>query len=260
MFVAGSLTRRATPQKAVAVLRELDADVVGIPEFGILDRMDTHTKHEIEALGYALYTTAYGDKRYPGYGSALLSRMDETDVEHYSLGDEFRDALVATVTDKKGRKIRICSLYLDDRTDASRVNQISHFVTRLKKSNLPTIVMGDFNTMDERSMMARFVRLSILLMMERAARGYFLTILQRLRMMASGSSLRYLTEHTTLRDLDPKHQLTISAKQAGYEWLPSVRLAKLDWIFASSEFSAQAYRVWRDVGSDHRPVRAELEY
>lgn len=260
MFVAGSLTRRGTPEQAISVLRELDADVVGVPEFGVIDRTTEATRAAITAMGYTLLTTTHNDSRHPGYGSALLSRLPVERQELYALGDDFRQALAATVRTVNGKEIRICSLYLDDRTNASRVREMSHAIEALMRRDMPTIIMGDFNTMSATSMLARFLRLPVMSLVECLTRGHLQSIIARLRMMAHGTALRILHERTNLHDLDTKHHLTISAKQAGFEWLPSIRLAKIDWMFGSPEFTTISYRVWRDVGSDHRPIRAELDY
>ena len=59
-------------------------------------------------------------------------------------------------------------------------------------------------------------------------------------------------------DLDGKLRRTISAKQAGLEWAPKLRLAKIDWIFGSSGLVATKYAIYKDIGSDHRPVIADI--
>lgn len=78
--------------------------------------------------------------------------------------------------------------------------------------------------------------------------------------MAMGTTIAYLLKETTLHDLDTKNRRTISGKQRGLEWIPAVRLAKIDWIFGSKQFRTLSYRIMRDVGSDHRPVLAKIQY
>ena len=54
MFVEGSMTRRASPDDALAVLREVGADIVVVPEFGVFERMSEKTSSAIAALGYTM--------------------------------------------------------------------------------------------------------------------------------------------------------------------------------------------------------------
>jgi hypothetical protein len=75
MFVEGSMTRRASPDDALAVLREVGADIVVVPEFGVFERMSEKTSSAIAALGYTMEQFVYGDERGHGTGLAILSRL-----------------------------------------------------------------------------------------------------------------------------------------------------------------------------------------
>ena len=52
MFVEGTKTRRATSHDAITALRRLNADIVFVPEFGDMSRLNQPTITAIRSLGY----------------------------------------------------------------------------------------------------------------------------------------------------------------------------------------------------------------
>lgn len=262
MFVAGTKTRRAGPHDAVTVLRQLEADIVVIPEFGRLSDLTPETEAAIRRLGYELITLAYDEPRSPGLGFAIASRLPVQRTYVHSLSGSARQALEIVCVDSQGKELHVIGVHLDDRSEAGRMNEmrsLAEVIDRLLRERV--IVMGDFNAMHRDAWFAKLAR-------SRAGRIATVSVLhtltrsmaERVREMAIGSTIEYLLQKTHLHDTDTGRQRTISAKQAGLEWAPAVRLAKIDWIFASSQFHTKHYRVLRDVGSDHRPVVATLEY
>ena len=262
MFVEGSKTRRALPHMALAVLRQLNADVVVIPEFGNIGAVHEETVLAIRSLGYQLSLAAYDDDRSPGIGIAVLSRLPVVSESQHALPETDRPYLELHCRDESGEILRVIGVHLDDRSEDIRMKQIVAVADSVNAhSTLPTLVMGDFNAMHEGSLFARVARSSIAgNLTTRVRHEQLASIAARVHEMAFGTTINYLLEHTSLRDLDTKHRRTISAKQAGLEWAPALKLAKIDWIFASKQLRALNYKVMHDVGSDHRPVVVDLHY
>ncbi|MEO5949078.1 MAG: endonuclease/exonuclease/phosphatase family protein, partial [Candidatus Saccharimonas sp.] len=146
------------------------------------------------------------------------------------------------------------------RSEGGRLLEISAISdvinTRIGKD---VLLLGDFNAMHRDSWFARLARSSVAHhVSKRVTHQLIHSMAERVQEMALGTTVGHLLEHTTLHDLDPGHARTVSGKQAGLEWMPSWRLAKIDWIFGSEGVSTSRYRVMKDVGSDHRPVIADI--
>ncbi len=261
MFVTGSKTRRGTPHDAVAVIKKLDADIVAVPEFGVSGQLSEEIRLSLHALGYQIVETAYEDGPGSMYGMAVLSRLPIVSSRIVRLAD-LRNVIELKVVDVHGQQLYVLAVHLDDRTEDARLQQIEHVVTLVSAHrSTPCLLMGDFNAMAHGSYFAKAARsklgrkLAVTLPHDKLR-----SMATRVNEMALGTTIDYLTKHSHLHDLDPGRKRTISARQQGVEWLPHLRLAKIDWIFGSKEFTTKHYRVMRDVGSDHRPVSAELTY
>jgi endonuclease/exonuclease/phosphatase family metal-dependent hydrolase len=105
MFVEGSMTRRASPDDALAVLREVGADIVVVPEFGVFERMSEKTSSAIAALGYTMEQFVYGDERGHGTGLAILSRLPIESRQRIAM-NEFKGAPEVVVA-REHQNIRI---------------------------------------------------------------------------------------------------------------------------------------------------------
>lgn len=262
MFVRGTKTRRATPHDAIKALKQFDADVVVIPEFGRLEGLEERIRNAIGSLGYQLVEVMYDDaslNENDATAMAVLSRLPVSLVKLHKFGG-VRNAVELRVTVDR-HELRVYGLHLDDKAEATRLLQVEDLAASIAKDpHVPTLALGDFNAMRRSSGFARLSRSRFARHMSRRVRHDLLkAIATRLNEMAIGTTIEYIEKHTHLRNLDPGHQLTISGRQAGLEWMPPVRLAKIDWIFGSHHFKITRYRVHHDVGSDHRPVIADIE-
>lgn len=261
MFVTGSKTRRADRHQALNVVRELDADILFVPEFGNTDKVEPASIAALHALGYQTVVYSYAQDALLGsYGAALLTRLPLASHTLHHFANTGRTFIEAHLTIDDGRPLRIIGLHLDDRSEQLRLEQIAQVVKVINRPHVgETIVLGDFNAMHERSRFARVARSSVAKgIAEKVPHKLARSMSQRVSEMARGTTVRYLLEHTELVDLDGKLRRTISAKQAGFEWAPKLRLAKIDWIFGSKNIHTSSYKVLPDVGSDHRPVLATV--
>lgn len=260
MFVEGTKTRRATPHDALVTLRHLDADIVVIPEFGRLSDLRDEITLSLEALGYEVSLLAYDEPRTPGLGFAILSRLKVVSSQVHDLAGSRRQLLEVVCKDATNTHIRVLGVHLDDRTEEGRLREITAISDVINAhENTPTLLLGDFNAMHRDSRFAKLVRSGLAGRLVRGvAHPLISSMAGRTIEMASGTTIEYIQTHTHLKDMDPGRKRTISSKQAGLEWAPSWRLAKIDWIFGSKHFTTRTYRVLHDVGSDHRPVIASL--
>lgn len=260
------MTRRASPHNALTVLKKLDADIVVVPEFGVSGKVDEAVKVAIHSLGYQIIEAPYTDSTLPPhipnmYEMAVLSRLPlrSHTVHHF---DNSGRAFIEAIIELPGAKdtLRLFGVHLDDKAEQLRLEQMSQLVQLINKGHVgETIVMGDFNAMGNRSLMAKlFGTKAAGAIGERLPSQQLKSISSRVTQMAIGTTIQALLDTTELHDLDSGHHLTISAKQAGLEWAPRLRLAKIDWMFGSKNVSTIKYRVSADVGSDHRPVRASI--
>lgn len=259
MFVVGSMTRRATPNDAVMTLKKLDAAIAVIPEFGIIADIAEQTDVAIRALGYECVTMAYADPRARGSGLAILSRYPIITHEIVRLGEV--KGMVDAQIDVNGTVIHVIGVHLDDRSEEYRLREVSRLVAHIQSLGSATILMmGDFNAMKSTSRFAKVARGQFGRALEQlTAHKKLKSVVARVREMALGTTIEQIEMKTPLRSLDPGLKRTISARQRGLELLPAMRLAKIDWIFGSSNVTTRAYCVFPDVGSDHRPVAADVD-
>jgi len=262
MFVEGTKTRRASPHDAIETLKKLDADVVVVPEFGRLSDLLDEIHTTIEALGYELVTLAYDEPRTPGLGFAIMSRLPIVQTEVHALQDSARQLLEIVCHNEDGARIHIFGAHLDDRSEQGRLTEITAIADIINRHHDEHILLlGDFNAMHKDSWFAKMARSALARhLSRRVSHELIRSMADRVHEMALGTTIEYLLRHTSLHDLDPGRKRTISSKQAGLEWVPSWRLAKIDWIFGSKQFKTVSYHVLPDAGSDHRPVKTVLEY
>lgn len=262
MFVEGTKTRRASPHDALVTLKKLDADIVVVPEFGRLADLLDEIHTTIQALGYELVTIAYDEPRSPGLGFAMMSRLPISQTQVHILKNSARQLLEIVCHDEDGVRIHAFGAHLDDRSEQGRLTEIvaiSEIINRHRDEHI--LLLGDFNAMHKDSWFAKMARSAVARHVSRRVSHVLVrSIADRVQEMALGTTIEYLLRHTSLHDLDPGRKRTISSKQAGLEWAPSWRLAKIDWIFGSKQFKTVSYHVLPDVGSDHRPVKTVIEY
>lgn len=267
MFVEGTRTRRATPHDAVHTIKRLEADVIVVPEFGFYAQLDGTYRNALAAYGYRVIEVPYedntrvDDNKDVELGLAVLTRLPVVSTETHRLGGT-RNCCEVIVRDEQGERLRVIAVHLDDKSEESRLRQADTLADIVNsKPQLPTLVMGDFNAMHTSSKFARMAKTRVFARLSRAipnhAARYYVS---RVHEMALGTTIGYILQMTKLRDLDPSLKRTITPKTYGAEWLPALRVAKIDWIFGTRQFKTRSYRVQRDVGSDHRPVVADLSY
>ena len=261
MFVDGTKTRRGDSHSALSVIRDLAADVVVIPEFGKHEKLTPEIRNTLHYLGYEIIETPYDDDYVPKLALVVLSRLPVHSTSIIRLAN-VRNAIEVVVSDDSGKKIRIFGVHFDDRSEETRLKQAKDLVDAIDKNpDTMTLLMGDFNAMKKQSTFAELARSSFgRYAAQRINHDLLRSMALRVNEMALGTTIEYISQRSSLKDMDPGHRRTVSGKQAGVEWIPKLRIAKIDWIFASPSFQTISYHVWRDVGSDHRPIRAVLKY
>ncbi len=157
--VGAGWPRAARPDRIAAVLREIDADVVGLQEVSTQPgRMDGQLFRIAEAAGYrAVPGGAMRDHR-GDYGNALLLREAPSRVINHPLRDgchgrigkpEPRGALEARVT-LGGRTIRVFATHLG-LSGSERIEQADRLLDALELDNSERddvdaiVVLGDLN-------------------------------------------------------------------------------------------------------------------
>ena len=256
---------RGTPANIIKAIKELDADVLVLPE--------AHSEHSLNDLkscrqqlgqmGYHIYDVPYqddmalrSDTGVSRLSLVLLSRLKIDKLQIIRLAD-VRNALVALAhKDGDNHQFRVIGLHLDDRSETTRLSQIADLSKIINQSELPTIVMGDFNAMHGKDLWpARFLR-------SKPIRFLSHIILPSVSMlaveMARGETLHLLETDTKLSDADIRHQPTTTPKMRKLNWMPSIRLIQIDHIFISKNISLEKFQIASDGGADHRAIIATL--
>ena len=264
--VEGRLTlltnkRRGTPERILDMIEEINADVFILPE-AYVGKPASGVDARLRKMGYEWQDARYderNDKEHPDdVHIRVLSRLKILESQQLRWGD-VRGLLSVTIQDPiLGQKVRFIATHLDERSDERRLAQLMDAVDFISSNPLPTVMLGDFNAMhdDRRSRLLRnrVVRSVLSVIPGKNARRRAVQLLE----MASGNALKFLESKTNLRDIDIQHRLTTTPKLREMEWMPSLRLAQIDHIFVTPEIKATDFKVWKDGGSDHRAISANI--
>jgi endonuclease/exonuclease/phosphatase family metal-dependent hydrolase len=145
------LDRRRDVARIIQILREIDADVIGLQEVE-----SRHGRSEVDqaeqfaaALGMACIEGPLLHHAQRGwYGNALLTRLEVQAVRRVlfdSCGREARGAIVCDLATVDGTCWRVMTTHLDLRSRHRR-RQFATLLDQLVPSpRQPTVLMGDFN-------------------------------------------------------------------------------------------------------------------
>lgn len=255
--------KRGSPDQITNSIRKIDADVLVLLEAHSENSLDNlESVQQLADMGYRLFSVPYQDdlaSRSDTYthqlSLMLLSRLPIDSFKTIRLGDT-RNALIATMQDKSKQPFRIIGLHLDDRSESTRLRQVQDLSKIIYESQLPTIVVGDFNAMHGEDLWpAKLLRSKSSQLL---ANFILPNITLRTIEMARGETLKLLQINTGLRDVDTKHRPTTTPKMRGLEWMPSIRLIQIDHIFVSNNIKVNRFKIAHDGGSDHRAITANL--
>lgn len=256
---------RGSPSHILKGIAALDADVIVLPEAYNGTRAAKDVETALKSLGYEWIETPYDDpdreEEIALYGKShirILSRIGFVSKEIVRFGG-IRNLPVATVIDPdSGELVRIIGVHLEDRSEARRQKQIDDIVSFIKHVPAHTIALGDFNAMWTGIPAFLLGSLVTSLFARLLPSGDLPSELSRLREMAKGTTMRRLRDEAGLHDADSRHRATVTPKKRNFPYLPSVRLCQLDHILFSSTLRATEFTIYKDRGSDHRAISAEV--
>lgn len=253
---------RGTTRHILQNIAALDADVLVLPEFYV-DEIESGARAKLKALGYEIFETPYKDvgRDYKKWGPSaigILSRLPIKNVRFIRPGN-VRNLIVCEVADQKtGKWLRVIATHLDDRSESQRLKQVNELVEIINETNMPTVMLGDFNAMWHagrgRLLASRSARFAARQLPHEELRG----VAVRATDMATGKVLSILTTQTNLRDADTRHRPTTTPKLRDALFLPSIRLIQIDHMLVSPEITVSGFKIGRDGGSDHRSISARL--
>ncbi len=143
--------RRRVPERVLAVIGELDADVVALQEADkrLRDRPSALPADLLAAHGYRAVDLGGGARSIGWHGNAILVRSDAR-VENCRPLDlptlEPRGAVMADVDFGQGRRLRVVGMHLD-LSGLWRRRQVRALLAHVAacEESLPTVLMGDMN-------------------------------------------------------------------------------------------------------------------
>lgn len=140
---------RHDTDRCLRVIRELDADVIGLQEVTVPhhDEHDVMEEHLAESTGMRVVFGPTMLRAESSFGNVLLHRHDALDVRHHDLtvaGREPRGA-IETLFRLQEHSVRVVTTHLGLRASERR-KQIPHLLEILNRPAAPyTLLMGDFN-------------------------------------------------------------------------------------------------------------------
>lgn len=143
------LDRREDPKRVIDVIREADADIVGLQEVHSDDALDRDFLHMLETLPYK--SVLYGKtmrKPSADYGNLLLLRKPPENVERIELPNKRGEPRGAIIADTRhcGQALRVIVTHLDLGI-AERNRQAAALLEHLPPPGGDTtcVLMGDLN-------------------------------------------------------------------------------------------------------------------
>lgn len=139
--------RRLDVERIVAVLCEIDADVIALQEVTPLSLEEGVLRHARDALLMHVAPSHTLRKRDADYGNALLSRhplREVTSIDLSVAAREPRNAIDARL-DVDGHELRVVATHLGLRPSERRL-QVQRILAAFEQAPLgPTVLMGDVN-------------------------------------------------------------------------------------------------------------------
>lgn len=263
-LTARAHSSRGTPLHILEEIKKLDADILVLPE-AYSKKPEVGVDDYLRELGYVWHDARYDERTRPGESIdtndlylRVLSRFPFIETKPLRWNNE-RNTVSVTIQDPETKlPIRVIAVHLDDRTEKSRLCQIDEAITYVNSSDLPTVMLGDFNAMHT-SLGAKILSSRIVRVMAAFIPHFqFRIMATRLSEMALGATLLRLENETSLREVDVKHRPTATPKMHAVEWMPSICLAQIDHIFVTPNIEASNFHISKDGGSDHRAIFADI--
>ena len=224
------IDRKYSPERIVKVLREIDADVIGLQEVlcnSHLHKRDHQAKFIADALGFDFAVGKNRQIKGADYGNAIISRHPILASRNHDItvsSYEPRGCLLAEIEIVPGRAIHFADLHMGT-SFFERRKQVHKLLAGhvLEDSGITghRIIVGDFNE------------------------------------WTNGVTTRILKSRFNW--VDPKIHLGTSRSFPGY-----MPLLHLDHIYFDSSFSLEAASIHRSrtalVASDHLPIFADFRF
>jgi endonuclease/exonuclease/phosphatase family metal-dependent hydrolase len=253
---------RGSTKHILHELAVLGSDVIFLVESHARDsKPATTVETKLKKWGYSITDVAYeeGIERTPLIPSPnmrLLSKLPIRSIKINRLGN-LRNSIEAEIKDPiTGRTIRFLGIHLDDRSEDLRRIQLNDLIPIINSSKLPTILMGDYNSMHGSTRRAKFLKSRFVWVLKHMVPSKSLrSFVDRAIDMATGSILASLQAETELKDVDVHRRATTTPKLRQHPWLPSVRLIDIDHALVSDDIAIEQFSIGKhDSGSDHRPI------
>lgn len=255
---------RGTAAHILQEIARLDADVLVLPEF-YMDSLPESVADALAKQGYTITETGYGDvgrselerQRWGEMHISIVSRLPVSDAQVIRPAG-LRNLVLCQVTDPRtGQKLRVVAVHLEDRTEAMRVAQANELAEIVRRSSMPTVLLGDFNATWHEGRAKWLTAAPARSLAKRIPHGELRSMAVRAAEMARGEALAILAR-AGLRDADPRHRPTATPKLRFTPYLPSVRLLQIDHMLVPSGIRVSGFTVHADGGSDHRAISAVL--
>lgn len=255
--------KRGNSNQIINMIKSINADIFFLPEAYLEKSLEppVETVSKLKALGYALYHTPYDDnlglRQRTDSQDLSLAILSKIPIEHFKtirLGN-YRNAINVTIKNNS-EHLNIFGIHLDDLNESTRLAQVRDLINEINTSNIPTIVLGDFNAMHghdfwpSKLLRTKFVKL--------ISTFIWPDVFKRVIGMATGDTIKLLETKTNIIDVDSKHRPTTTPKLTGYEWLPSIKLIQIDHIFVSPTIKTSNFKVYADGGADHRAISVDI--
>lgn len=255
---------RGSAEHILEGIEALDADIIILPE-AFLEEPAPGVDDRLAGMGYAVYDMAYGDddrdwsQEFMGKMNYLrvLSRLAISQLEEVAWAGKRRLVSFHVNDPESEDEILVLPTHLDDRSENQRLDQVDDAATYVEKADIPTAMLGDFNAMWHRKRARLFGSRAMRFIASHIPHEGMRNKAVQFTDMATGTTLQRLAD-VGLRDADVRLRPTVTPKMRAAPFMPSVPLGQIDHILVSKELEATDFKVYPDMGSDHRAVAATI--
>lgn len=266
-------TKRAQPEDIVRAISFINPDIMFFPE-AFSNKLDDKVKESLDELGYILVPVPYNHKddgrvwgEFTNLHLLMIYKKEfkkDIRVNTIRLAD-FRNAI--ELVDKKNNLV-VYGVHLDDRLEKVRIEMAKDLKRISSKRKEDILILGDYNAMHKEDWKSKVLRNGLV-------RKSFLAlsrviadkerIIARTLDMALGTALEVLAKNGGFKDIDQKMRSTTTLKMRDREFLPSFRLTQIDHILykfnkkSIKRIDFESYKIYQDLGSDHRAISINLK-
>lgn len=240
----------------IEAVRKLNADFVSLIDTFRWDEIYTVNKLQSMFNYPYVYCINLEDERLKKLGhNNGLTVLTRNKVQSFETLKLFNRNSIKTAISLNDRKVDLFTIYLDDKSEDTRVRQVHSLLQKTNVRN-PTIIMGDLNTFSPKDIPVVVSAIRSFLDSNPSLEAKFAPVLNEMQK----AQVSKILEAAEFIDTNLTSQTTAPTSLLGVKNLADI--FRLDYIFCSKNIKWKNFKVHKynffDKVSDHFPITLEI--